>query len=149
MGEALTLPPADRSAGEGRLPSGRLAFLLLGRFDLRRGGRGRLIHAVARRAVLGLLGLAARWCLLALADDHGYRLAHRHSVALAGDDLLEDAGVLGGELHRRLVGLDLGQDISDLHLVTLAFQPGAEGSRLHRIPHLGHDHLGHLYLSSR
>src|SRR5450755_831079 len=37
---------------------GCLALLLLGRFDLRRGCRGRLIHAIATRAVLGLLGLA-------------------------------------------------------------------------------------------
>ena len=61
----------------------------------------------------------------------------------------EDAGVLGGELHRRLVGLDFGQDISDLHHVALAFQPRAEGSRLHRIAHLGHDHLGHGHPSFR
>src|SRR5450631_2038756 len=111
--------------------------------------RGPLRGRRAAFLVLGRLALAARWRLLALADDHGYRLAHRHSVALACDDLLEDAGVLGSELHGRLVGLDLGQDISDLYRVALAFQPRAEGSCLHRIAHLGHDHLGHLYFSSR
>src|ERR1017187_3326325 len=63
--------PSVRGPLHGRraafLVLGRLVFLLLGRFDLRRGCRGRLIHAIATRTVLGLLGLAARWRLLALA----------------------------------------------------------------------------------
>jgi len=110
MGEALTLPSAEGFAGDGppSSSSGALPSCSSGASTSVAVASVRLILAVATRGVLGLLGLPARRRLLAFADDHGYRLADRHIVALAGDDLLEDAGVLGGQLHRRLVGLDLG-----------------------------------------
>src|SRR5215212_3930210 len=97
----------------------------------------------------GLLALgAATGCslrhVLALTLDKGYGPADGDVLPLVGDELGERAGVLGLQLQRNLVGLDLGYRVALGDLVTLALQPLDEGTLLHRVAHLGHDHFGHL-----
>jgi hypothetical protein len=62
---------------------------------------------------------------------------------------VERAGVLGLDLHRGLVGLDLGYRLALFDLLTLALEPLEEGAFLHRVAHLGHDHFRHCYTTSR
>ena len=95
---------------------------------------------------LGLFGAAAVTLghLLALARDKGYSLADGDVLALVGYELGEGAGVLGFELERDLVGLDLGYRVALGDLVALALEPLDEGALLHRVAHLGHDHFRHL-----
>src|SRR5215208_1197847 len=88
--------------------------------------------------------LAARGDFLALALDKCYRLADGHSLALVSDQLCERSFVLGLELHRDFVGLDLCYGIPLRNLLALAFEPFEEGALLHRVAHLGHNDFRHL-----
>ena len=48
------------------------------------------------------------------------------------------AGVVGLELHQRLVGLDLGQHVALAERVALVHQPAADGALLHGVGEPGH-----------
>jgi hypothetical protein len=87
--------------------------------------------------------------LFTLAQDHGYRFADGHALALLDNDLVERAGVLGLDLHRGLIGFDFGYRLTLFDLVALALEPLEKGALLHRVTHLGHDHFRHYYTTSR
>jgi hypothetical protein len=54
------------------------------------------------------------------------------------EDLRDRAFVDRFELHRRLVGLDLGEDVAGLHLIAFLDQPFGERALLHRGAEGGH-----------
>ena len=101
----------------------------------RRAGRrlGRLFLDRRRLAVLHrFAGLA----------DERHQLRDRHRGA-RGHDLLEQrAARAGHQLHHRLVGLDLGQDVAHRHRVALALLPLDQAPLLHRGRERLHDDLG-------
>ena len=118
-------------------------------------GRGR--GASFRR--LGLGGALARApypCpagdglgVLALSRDQADQLVHRHiGRAFRHHDLGEHALIDRLDLHRRLVGLDLGDHIAGLDGVALLLQPFGEIALLHRGREGGHEDVGgHLRTS--
>jgi hypothetical protein len=70
-------------------------------------------------------GAAARF--LALGGDDGDRRVDLHVLGAVGDeDLAEDALVDRLDLHGRLVGLDLGDDVAGLDRVAFLLQPFGE-----------------------
>jgi len=76
---------------------------------------------------------------LPLARHDRDRRADLHSVgALRNKDFRDFAFVDRLELHRRLVGLDLGEDVARLHVVALLDQPFGERAFLHRRRQGGH-----------
>src|ERR687898_230509 len=124
---------------------GFLSLAFLGRFGL--GGCGLRSATVFLSALFGLLfraPLAAFGDLLALALDKRYRIADGHFLALVCDQLCERPFILGLELHRDFVGLDLCYGVSLGDLFALALEPLEEGALLHRVAHLGHNDFRHL-----
>ena len=99
----------------------RLALAALGsRLRLRR-----------RRSLAGAGG--GRLHILALAGQHRDHLVDRHvRGAFRHHDLGDRALVDRLDLHGRLVGLDLGDDVAGLDLVALLLQPLGEVALLHR-----------------
>src|SRR5690606_13500812 len=63
--------------------------------------------------------------------DHPDHRADRHRLALVDEALAEYPAPARDELHRGLVGLDLGQDVAFLDLVTLFLEPPDELALLH------------------
>ena len=60
------------------------------------------------------------------------------------EDLEEHAVVVGAQLHQRLVGLDLGQDVAVLEGVALLDDPARDRAALHRVGQAGHhEFVGH------
>src|SRR6185437_6290090 len=82
------------------------------RLRRRGGGRRRLLGRFLLRR---LAGAGQRFRVLALLEQQGDDRVHLDALrALGNDDLAERALVDRLDLHRRLVGLDLGQDIAGL-----------------------------------
>ena len=83
---------------------------------------------------LGLRGRSAR-CrarVLAFRRDHADNVVHRHiGRAVRHHDLGERALIDRLDLHRGLVGLDLGDDVARLDGVTLLLEPAREIALLH------------------
>ena len=85
----------------------------------------------------------------------GLRLGRRRSTVPEQSDLLtygrratfvdqdfrQHARALGLELHVGLVGLDLGQHVADIHLVSGLFQPTEDLPLLHGVTELRHHHI--------
>ena len=119
--------------GLGRRCCLRRRSFLLGRRRLRsRGlslGRGRCTAA--------LPGCEGRRGVLALLAEDRDRSAELEGLALLGHQLQDDAGVEGLELHRRLVGLDLGDHLTALDLVADGDVPLGDHALLHRIGESG------------
>ena len=141
-GEALTRSPSAR----GGLPGG---LRRRGRgFDRRCGGRraSELHRPWARRGAFGGAGAAvsglgrcAASRLFAFVGHDRDRRADLHAVgALGHQDLGDLAFVDRFELHRRLVGLDLGEDVARLYLIAFLDQPFGERAFLHRRGKRGH-----------
>ena len=79
--------------------------------------------ALRRGAALGV----ERALVLALLEQQGDRLVDLHALGAAGDqDLAERALVDRLDLHGRLVGLDLGDDVAGLDRVALVLEPLGE-----------------------
>src|SRR5215212_8026953 len=126
-----------------------LGFRFFGRLGL--GSGGLRPATVFLAALFGLFfrfpaPFAALGNLLALALDKRYRLADGHVLAFVRDQLCERSLILGLELHRDLVGLDLCYWVPLGDLLALALEPLEEGALLHRVAHLGHNDFRHLLL---
>jgi hypothetical protein len=114
-----------------RLVAGELlgaAVGLLGTAILARSGFGSLGHfnrsSRRRRRGRGVLAFARN------RRDHG---ADFYVIGALGDqDRGNRAFIHGFEFHRRLVGLDLGEDVAGLHGVAFLDQPLGEGALFHR-----------------
>ena len=132
-GEALTRPSTRE-----RLRASAAASLLLG---------GRLPSSLALllargpgRAFLLLvlvdldLGLGLGGDVLALLADDRDPLADLDLLALAGEDLQQDAARLGLDLLRHLVRVELVERLALLDLVALRLQPADDRARLHALP---------------
>jgi hypothetical protein len=128
---------ADRG-GRGRMGRG----LGLRRFRLGFGGRGRfrrLLRGRGRRR-LGEIG-----SILAVGEDHGDRRVDGYVGRAFRDQDLAERTLIGRlDFHRRLVGLDLGDDIAGLDRLAFLFQPFGEVALLHRGRQRRHQNLnGH------
>ena len=75
-------------------------------------------------------------------------LPHLDCVAGLGEEAAERAGAGGGQFDRRLVGLNVADNFAARDGRAVIRQPFDEGSFLHRIAHLGHDHFNHVRLDS-
>ncbi len=96
-------------------------------------GFGGLLRTSRRAAVL------QRGGVLAFGQDHGDRRVDRDVVgAFRHQDLAERAFVDRLDLHGRLVGLDLGDDVAGLDRVALLLEPLGEVALLHRRRERGH-----------
>ena len=104
----------------------------------------------ARRSRVGLRRRSGDVDAFALAGEDRDRRADLHPVGAFGDQDLGDLALVDRlELHRRLVGLDLGEDVARLHLVALLDQPFGERALLHRRGKRGHlEFDGHRAVSS-
>ena len=89
--------------------------------------------------------------ILAFARDQRDRRADLHPVAAFGDQDLRDRALVDRlELHRRLVGLDLGEDVARFDRVAFLDQPFGQRPLLHRRGQSGHLEFGrHRRLSRR
>ena len=89
--------------------------------------------------------------ILALAGQHGDQLVDRHvGGAFRHDDLGQRALVDRLDLHRGLVGLDLGDHVAGLHLLAFLLQPLGEIALLHRGRERGHQDVDrHVWLSAQ
>src|SRR5215210_467560 len=126
-GANLTVGLAPVAGG----PSLRLLFGGLLFFRLGSGLGLGLAASLGLGFSFGLLAAALLGDLLTLTLDKGYRLADSDVLALFGDKLRERARVLGLDLHRGLVGLDLGYRVALFDLVALTLEPLEEGTLLH------------------
>jgi hypothetical protein len=98
-----------------------------------RGGRGARRRGVDALAVLG---------------EHGDHVADLHLLALGADQARDGAVVEDGLLHRRLVGLDVGEHRSGAHSVALFDVPLDDGARFHRVRETRHGQFDrHRYLA--
>ena len=80
---------------------------------------------------------------LTITRQQGNRLADLHAIgALRHEDLGDLALVYGLELHRSLVGFDLGQDVTRFDVVAFLHQPFGKRPLLHRRRKRGHLELG-------
>ena len=85
------------------------------------------------------LGLADIAGALAVLQQHGDRRVDLDAFGAGGDqDLAERAFIDGFDFHRRLVGLDLGDDVAGGDLVAFVLQPFGEIALLHRRRERGH-----------
>ena len=89
--------------------------------------------ALAARCRLRRPPHAARLGVLAFRRQHRDELVDRHVLgAFRHDDLGQHAVVDGLVFHRRLVGLDLGDDVAGLDRVAFFLEPTREVALLHR-----------------
>ncbi len=130
-GEALIRSPSARggaagcggAAGVSRWSRGRRRRYVCLRF--RRGFRRSSRRSVRLRS-------RGRVDALAFASDDRDRGTDLHAVRTFCDQNLGDLAFVDGfELHRRLVGLDLGKNVAGLHLVAFLHQPLGERALLH------------------
>ena len=70
--------------------------------------------------------------------EHGDQPADRHARAFGDDPLQEHAVVVDLQVHRRLVGLDLGDHVAGGDGVAFFSEPRDEDAFLHRVAHFGH-----------
>ena len=79
-----------------------------------------------------------------LGADHDEELAHRHDVALFGEDAAHHAGRRRRHLDGRLVGLDLDQQVVLGHLLAGGHEPADDLALGHPLAQVGHAELvGH------
>ena len=132
-GLALTRAPsafgwaagAGARSWRGRRGRGGRRRLRLRRFGLGGGGRG------LRFRLRGRAGRGGN--VLALAGHHRDHLADLHPVGAVGNhDLRDRAFVDRLEFHRRLVRLDLGEDVAGFDRIAFLHQPFGERPFLHR-----------------
>ena len=82
-------------------------------------------------APVAILGDECADVLACLAEDHDRR-TELDRVAFLDEQLQQDAVVLDVEVHVRLVGLDLGDQVTRRHLVAFLLGPPQEDTFLHR-----------------
>ena len=71
--------------------------------------------------------------VFALLEQEGDRLVDLDALRAIRDDDLADAALIDRLVfHRRLVGLDLGDDVAGVHLVALFLEPAGEIALGHR-----------------
>ena len=81
--------------------------------------------------------------ILALFHQHHDRRVHLHIRGARGDQNAAHHALIDRlELHRRLVGLDLGQNLARLHLVAFLHQPFGQRAFFHRGRQRGHQYFG-------
>ena len=79
----------------------------------------------------------------ALAEENGDRRIHLDAFGSGFDEDLADPALVDGlDLHGRLVGLDLGDDVAWRDLVTDILDPFGECAFLHRRRKSGHQDFG-------
>ena len=129
----------------GRSPFGNRRCLVVGRRFLRRG-----VGRIAGTGLGRLRGLGVARAL-ALFEDRRDDGADLHIVGALGDgDRTDRAFVDRFELHRRLVGLDLGEDVARLDAVAFLDEPLGQRALFHRRGERGHLDLDrHQYFSTR
>ena len=128
-------PLGNLRRGRGR--GGGLRRDRLRRSLLRCRRRGGLL----RRRRGGLRRLGRR--LLTLLDEHRDRRIDPHALGALADEELPDRPLVDGlELHRRLVGLDLGDHLAGGDAVALLDQPFRQRALLHGRRQRGHQYLG-------
>ena len=133
-GLAAPVGPGSSLAGIGVVPGGLL--LLLG---YRLGG---LAAALAGLGLDFLVRALQFGGVLVLAEQQGDHLVDRHVVGALGDEDLADLALIDRfDLHGRLVGLDLGQDVAGADLVALLDEPFRERALGHGRRELGHGDL--------
>ena len=81
--------------------------------------------------------------LPAAVADHRDRFPDRHRRAGLDEDLREDSAVVGLQLHRGLVGLDLGEHVTCQHGVTFVLEPLSDDTFGHGVGQAGHEDVGH------
>ena len=81
--------------------------------------------------------------LLAILEDKGDGGTDNNLTTLGNVDIGENAFLKGLHLHGGFVGLDLGEDVTHLDLVTLLLAPAQEGALRHGVAQFGHRDLGH------
>ena len=80
--------------------------------------------------------------MMAVTDD-GDQLADGDCRAFGDEEPLEDAFVVGFQLHRGLVGLDLGEHVALADGIALFLEPLAEHALRHGVRQAGHEYVGH------
>ncbi len=122
-----------------RLGGGRRGF---GLGSGRRPGGRRLGRAGDRRAVLGQVGSGQRGLVLAFAQQQPDHRVDLHPFGALGNDDLAERSLVGGlDLHRRLVGLDLGDHVARADFVALLLVPLGEVALGHGGRKGGHQDL--------
>jgi hypothetical protein len=91
------------------------------------------------RGTLGFGGLY--WRVILAGDQRDGRVDLDVLGAGGNEDLLEPALIDRLDLHRRLVGLDLGDDVAGLDLLALVDEPLRECPLLHGGRQRRHEHL--------
>jgi hypothetical protein len=130
-GEALTRSPAARGGATGALGAAGVST------GAGAGGAFGVASALGGAGALGAMG-GVGGGVSGLGADRD-RCADLHAfTALRDQDLRDRALVDRFELHRRLVGLDLGEDVAGLHLVAFLDQPFGERALLHGRRKRGH-----------
>ena len=71
--------------------------------------------------------------------DNGDKLSNGNGNPLIGNYSPQDPGGVGLELHRRLVGLNVGYDLSPGHFLSFALVPLDDSALTHVVAHLGHN----------
>jgi hypothetical protein len=112
-------------------------------------GRGRRRCRGGSRGCCGGLGRLGGYrsggcgiIAFALFEQNGDQAVDLDARAALGDDNLADETLIDGlEFHRGLVGLDLGDDLAGLDLVTLFDQPFGERALFHRRGKCGHQNF--------
>ena len=136
-GEAKTRPPEGAGCGaawvSARAAAAGAGFgaSALGARSCGCGAGGGRLRLWRRRSLARAGG--GRFHVLALAGQHRDHLVDRHvGGAFRHHDLGDGALVDRLDLHRRLVGLDLGDDVAGFDLVAFLLQPLGKVALLHR-----------------
>ena len=122
---------------------GRPRLFGSGRGGFRRAGLGRLrLGSGLRRLAVRRLEVLERGGVLAFFQKQRDRRVDRHALGAVGDQDLAERPLLDRlDLHGRLVGLDLGDDVAGGHLIAFLLQPPGKvafghGRRQRRHPDL-------------
>ncbi len=99
------------------------------------GGRSGFLRlrtcSFARRRDLGLRSRNRR-CLLAIGNQQRDRTVHGDMLGAFGNKNSAEPSVLGHlDFHRRLIGLDFGDNVAGAHVIALAHEPLGERALLH------------------
>ena len=98
----------------------------------------RLIAAVGVAAFVGITAVVR-----VLAEDRD-AFADGDRRSFLDQEAADDAGVIGLEIHGRLVGLDLTEDIALRDFVADLDVPPRDDAFLHRVGQARHEYVGHL-----
>ena len=105
------------------------------------GGGGAFLLRIVLGDLGRVLGLAFGDVFALLADDRD-RLADLDLLPLAREDLEQDAGGLGLDLLRHLLGVELVERLALLHAVALGLQPAHDRAGLHPLAEARKGDLG-------